>query len=73
MEYKALIAIVALLLAASTIDSVQEDAFVTYKTSFGKSYSDSEEKVRHAIFLENVAKINAHNADATQTYKMGIN
>jgi len=29
--------------------------------------------MRLAIYSENVAKINAHNADSTQTYKMGIN
>jgi len=39
----------------------------------GKSYPEIEDGFRQAIFLENVAKMNAHNADETQTYKMGIN
>jgi len=29
--------------------------------------------MRLAIFNQNLAKISAHNADSTQTYKMGIN
>lgn len=40
----------------------------------GKTYESDVEKIyREKIFNENVAKVEEHNADETQTYKMGIN
>ena len=49
-------------------------AFTAYRTNFGKSYSSVDEAAyRLSIFNARVAKINAHNADPTQTYTLGIN
>lgn len=40
----------------------------------GKKYESNEERLyREKVFNDNVAKIEEHNADETQTYKMGIN
>lgn len=40
----------------------------------GKTYeSEWERFYREKVFNENVAKIEMHNSDETQTYKMGIN
>jgi len=65
MDIKALSLIAVVLLAASTIDNVSDDGFTAYKTSQNKHYSESEEFYRHAIYLSNLEKINAHNADET--------
>jgi len=47
--------------------------FKQWKSLHGKVYdTEVEEKYREQIFNENVAKINAHNADNSQTYQMGL-
>jgi len=40
---------------------------------YNKNYSREEESYRLGVFMDNIVKIEAHNADKTQTYKMGIN
>ena len=49
------------------------DSFEQWKTQFGKVFVNEENLYRRMIFEQNVAKINTHNADETQSYKMGIN
>jgi hypothetical protein len=48
--------------------------FAEWSTMNGKTYDNQVEKIyREKVFNENVANIEQHNADTTQTYKMGIN
>ena len=48
--------------------------FAEWSVSNGKTYENQVEQIyREKIFNENVAAIEQHNADKTQTYKMGIN
>jgi C1A family cysteine protease len=60
-----------------TKSSLKLDAtaeFFQFSNKFGKTYySDSEMAYRKSIFAANLQKINAHNADSTQTYKLGVN
>lgn len=48
-------------------------SFEEWKSRFGVTFEKSEEEYRKLIFERNLEKINKHNADTTQTYKMGIN
>eukprot|EP01061_Rhynchopus_euleeides_P017436 TRINITY_DN28_c0_g1_i10.p2 TRINITY_DN28_c0_g1~~TRINITY_DN28_c0_g1_i10.p2 ORF type:complete len:424 (+),score=154.93 TRINITY_DN28_c0_g1_i10:1087-2358(+) len=48
-------------------------SFDDYLQEYGKSYSASEYIRRRAIFEANVRTIRAHNSDATQSWKMGLN
>lgn len=36
-------------------------------------FENAEEKYRERVFLENLAKIEAHNANEYKTYRMGVN
>ncbi|CAD8068855.1 unnamed protein product [Paramecium sonneborni] len=47
--------------------------FEAFKTTYKRSYKVTEEAYRRAIFEQNYAKIQAHNADPTQTYEQGVN
>jgi len=47
--------------------------FEKFKETFDKQYSKSEEIYRFTIFQVNLKKIEQHNADNTQTYKMDVN
>merc|ERR1712224_999012 len=48
--------------------------FQTYLTDFDKRYPDEAEfELRMRIFKENLDRIRIHNADESQTWKMGIN
>jgi hypothetical protein len=49
------------------------DTFEHWKTQFAVSFDPKEEMYRKLIFEKNVKIIETHNADTTQTYKMGIN
>ena len=47
--------------------------FVAFKSRFGKHYAClSELAYRQRIFAANLKRIKAHNADATQTYQLGL-
>jgi hypothetical protein len=59
--------------ASAGIENVEGYTYEMYLAEFGKSYERSEVSARQAIFDANVAVIAAHNADATQTWKKGIN
>lgn len=48
--------------------------FQTWKSKFSMKFDSMfEEAYRERVFLENVEKINAHNAKEHKTYEMGIN
>ena len=49
-------------------------SFNEYKNTFGISFdSKIEEKYRERVYAENVAKIEAHNAQNGNSYEMGVN
>lgn len=53
--------------------SNQDYEFDQFKSTFKKDYHrPGEEEYRRIIFLQNKAKINAHNSDPTQTYLQGV-
>lgn len=48
--------------------------FEQFQTEYSKNYlRTGEEEYRKVIFLRNLAKIEAHNADSTNTYQLGVN
>lgn len=68
-----LLAAVAALLLLHSKPS-HEVSFESWKVEHGKTYSSKfEETYRKTVFLKNVADVEAHNADKTQTYQKGIN
>merc|ERR1719473_106789 len=73
MEFKTLALLATVLLAATQVSQSANSDFENYQSNFGKRYGSEESIMRQAIYNQNVAKIAAHNADETQTYKMGIN
>lgn len=56
-----------------TSHEAKSEAFEQWKTKFGVSWAPEEEAYRRLIFEKNLALIEKHNADSTQTYKMGVN
>lgn len=70
------IALIALAATAAYLagQESKNSAFETWKQTYGAKYdSPVEEHYRRIIFERNVEIIEKHNADSTQTYKMGIN
>ncbi len=65
-----------LALAAVSIIYVEKsgevDHFESWKQEFGQTFEADEEAYRRLIFERNVKRIEAHNADSTQSYKMGV-
>jgi C1A family cysteine protease len=61
--------------AATPLPSINATAqFFMFKAQFGKEYSSASELAyRQRIFAETLQKVNAHNADKTQTYTLAIN
>jgi len=54
--------------------STKPSSFEQFKSDFQKSYvKEGEEEYRKAIFLRNLAKIEAHNANPKNTYTTGVN
>lgn len=53
--------------------SDSKSEFEKFKEIFDKDYTKAEETYRLTIYRQNVEKIEKHNADPTQTYKMAIN
>ena len=73
-QYLALL--VAAVSIAGVLFSAQEtkvDAFDQWKGQFAPNWAPEQELYRRTIFEQNLAKIEAHNADPTQTYTMGVN
>jgi len=68
----ALIGAATILLGYQSTSPVSE--FESWKAKFGfKFTSEFENTYRERIFLENLAKINAHNAKEFRSYEMGLN
>jgi hypothetical protein len=51
----------------------KSDQFTQWKKTFGITFSSSEDSYRRHIFLSNFQKMEEHNKDLSQTYKMGLN
>lgn len=64
---------IAILAAYYSTQETNTSAFDEWKAQYGANWSGEEEAFRRLIFEKNVKKIEMHNADPTQTYKMGIN
>lgn len=71
----ALVALVALVAGAAffATESSKDTEFESYKAKYGANWAAGEEEYRRIVFRKNVDIINKHNADSSQTYKMGIN
>ena len=63
----------ALLAVYYSTQEAKVSAFDEWKAQYGANWSGEEEAFRRLIFEKNVRIIEKHNADASQTYKMGIN
>ena len=75
MNQKTIAVLVALLSATALYyGSVErKDDYSNWKQQFNIAYSAEEDAYRKIIFLKNLEIINRHNADKSQTYKMGLN
>ena len=69
----ALLACLALVAVYNSAQDKQQDSFEAWKAEYGVNWAPHEESYRRLIFQKNLAKIELHNADTTQTYKMGVN
>jgi hypothetical protein len=63
----------ALLAVYYTANTQKTDAFEEWKGKFGINWAPEEEAYRRLIFEKNLINIERHNADSTNTYKMGVN
>lgn len=63
----------AILAVYYTSSEAKLDAFEEWKGQYGINWAPEEEAYRRLIFEKNLIQINKHNADHTQTYKMGVN
>jgi len=61
-----------LLTSSDDLDANHDYSFTDYTEEYGKSYSTFEHSAREAIFLKNLAKIRAHNAQK-RSFRMGLN
>ena len=70
--------ILAILVSSLTIFNLSPSdnslaSFTKFKDQYGKKYlNEAEESYRKSIFLMNLAIIETHNADSTQTYTLGV-
>jgi cathepsin L len=64
---------IAILAVYYTSNDTKIDAFEEWKGQYGINWAPEEEAYRRLIFEKNLVLINKHNADHTQTYKMGVN
>ena len=80
--HKSYLAILTLLAAAATIYNLQPAEtqkgdnlkYLSFLKEYGKPVPTGEEFIyRSTVFAENLARIQQHNADESQTYKMGVN
>jgi len=59
---------------AMEIERVQDQGWEVWKEAHKKSYSDlGAERVRYTIWLDNLKRIEAHNAAGQHTYTLGMN
>jgi C1A family cysteine protease len=78
MNGKQLAVLLAVISAAAVLLNVHSSStvseFEAWKGKHGIKYaSEFENAYRERIFLENLAKINAHNSNELNTYEMGLN
>lgn len=64
---------IAILAVYYSANESKVDAFAEWKSQYGTHWAPEEEAYRRLIFEKNLVLINKHNADHTQTYKMGVN
>jgi cathepsin L len=69
----AVIASLALLAYYHSASGAKADVFEDWKTQYGANWAPEEEVYRRLIFEKNLQNIERHNADHSQTYKMGVN
>ena len=69
----ALLAGAALFTYNAQLNNNELAQFEEFKTTYGRVYTLEENVYRFGVFITNLRKINAHNADKTQTYTMGVN
>ena len=69
----ALLVIGAVMFMIAHQNASSQPNFEEWRANWGIKIPSEEEPYRLRIFMENVAKINNHNSDPSQTYKMGIN
>ena len=63
----------AILAVYYTSSEAKLDAFDEWKGEYGVNWAPEEEAYRRLIFEKNLILINKHNADHSQTYKVGVN
>lgn len=79
MNQKTIAVLLALMGAVSVLYSQTKaestlTEFQSWKSKYSIKYDSLfEESYRERIFLENLAKINAHNAKKEKTFEMGVN
>jgi hypothetical protein len=75
MKFTALFLAFASAASAATPNYTQLEnyTFSQFLVDFQKEYSASELPRRQALFDAQLARVKAHNADQTQTYKQGVN
>ena len=54
-------------------NQAKTDLFEEWKAQYAPNWAPEEESFRRLIFEKNLVKIEKHNADDVQTYKMGVN
>ena len=73
LAFATLVTVATLLFANMQGDNGVDTEFNEFKLTHGKTYSSvGEESYRKSVFLMNLAKIKVHNADKTQTHKLGV-
>ena len=75
MQKITLLALCLTLILAVRIPKTQDNSdYEAWKAKHSITYSSQfENAYRERVFLENLAKVNAHNAKNDQTYEMGLN
>ncbi len=77
MNTKTIVTLLATLAVLSLLYSHAQqqpkDDFLEWKHEFGYQWSAEEDTFRRLIYLRNLEIIKQHNADPSQTYKMGVN
>jgi len=58
---------------SAEVEELEEAIWQEFVTTHKKIYHPHEVSMRYAVFKDNLAFIKNHNADASQTYKVGIN
>jgi len=73
LAFAALVAVASLLIANMQPSNSVDAQFEQFKVTHKKNYENvAEETYRKLVFLMNLAKIAAHNADKTQTHTLGV-